>query len=431
MGVLAARGPVLSSGSPGRPGGAVRYPRPVRATAGPLGVVVLDHTAQLGGAELALVRLLDALPPDAVHVHVVLLADGPLVSLLRRHGHSVEVLPLDPGVVAASRSSSVRTAAAQALRTAPAVARLAWLLRRLRPDVLHTTSLKADLIGLAAARLASVPVVWHVHDRISTDYLPARTVRGMRALARLGPRAVVANSTATARTLPGVRDLAVVWPGLAPDQVLGDLGGRRPADPPVVGLLGRVSPTKGQLELVRAASVVLRARPTVRFRLVGAPLFEEQEYASLVEREVTRLGLDGQVTLEGFAADPTQVLDELSVLVHASPVPEPFGQVVVEGMARGVPVVATRAGGIPEILEPDGAGAHALGVLVEPGDVTDLAAGILTALDAGPSAERVERAWASAERRFSAAATAGGVLEVWGRVAADQSGPPAERRSAP
>ena len=198
-----------------------------------------------------------------------------------------------------------------------------------------------------------------------------------------------------------------------------------------MGLLGRVSPTKGQLELVRAASVVLRERPDVRFRLVGAPLFGEEAYASLVEREVTRLGLDRQVTVEGFAVDPTRVLDELSVLVHASPVPEPFGQVVVEGMARGVPVVATRAGGIPEILEPDGAGDAALGFLVEPGDVTDLAAGILMALDAGPSAERVELAWASAGERFSAAATAVGVLEVWSRVAADRSDRPAERRPAP
>ena len=80
-----------------------------------------------------------------------------------------------------------------------------------------------------------------------------------------------------------------------------------------------------------------------------------EEYASLVEREVTRLGLNRQVTLEGFVGRPDRgSLDELSVLVHASPVPEPFGQVVVEGMARGVPVVATRAGGIPEILEPTG-----------------------------------------------------------------------------
>jgi glycosyltransferase involved in cell wall biosynthesis len=394
--------------------------------------VVLDHTAQLGGAELALVRLLDALSGDAVDVHVVLLADGPLVSLLQEHGHSVEVLPLDPDVVSASRSSSSQTAAVQALRTAPAVSRLVGRLRRLQPDLLHTTSLKADLIGLAAGRLAAVPVVWHVHDRMHPDYLPARTVRAMRALARRGPRAVIANSTATADTLPGVRNLSVVWPGLAPNQVLGDLDRRRPPNPPVVGLVGRVSPTKGQLELVRAASLVLRERPTVRFRLVGAPLFGEREYASLVEREVIRLGLSRQVTIEGFSVDPTRVLDELSVLVHASPVPEPFGQVVVEGMARGVPVVATRAGGIPEILEPDGPGEDAvLGVLVEPGDVTDLAAGIIMALDAGLSAKRVELAWASARQRFSAAATADGVLEVWSRVAGGGAARPSDRRSAP
>ena len=382
-----------------------------------LRVVVLDHTAQLGGAELALSRLLDALPPDAVHVHVLLLADGPLVALLREKGHTVEVLHLHPGASSVTRYATSRDAAASVRYFLPVLGRLVRRLRQLRPDLVHTTSLKADVIGLVAARLAGVPVVWHVHDRIEPDYLPARTVRMVRSLARHGPRAVIANSSATAASLPGVRDLSVVWPGLGPDQVLDDLSRRQPPDPPVVGLLGRVSPTKGQLELVRAASLVVRERPSVRFRLVGSPLFGEVAYAALVEREVSRLGLDGQVTLEGFTTDPSAVLDVLSVLVHASPVPEPFGQVVVEGMGRGVPVVATRAGGVPELLEPDGSRTiDALGILVEPGDVTDLAAGVLRALDEGSSTDRVERAWRFAGERCSVTATATGVLEVWRRA---------------
>ncbi|TGJ94393.1 glycosyltransferase family 1 protein, partial [Actinotalea fermentans ATCC 43279 = JCM 9966 = DSM 3133] len=72
--------------------------------------------------------------------------------------------------------------------------------------------------------------------------------------------------------------------------------------------------------------------------------------------------------------------DGCDVCVHASPVPEPFGQVVVEAMVREVPVVATRAGGVVEILAGTSGDPAPLGELVEPGDVESLARGISAVL---------------------------------------------------
>ncbi|WP_427383658.1 hypothetical protein [Janibacter sp. G56] len=124
----------------------------------PLRVAILDHTGELGGAELALVRLLDALAPRAdVEAHVILFADGPLVSRLRDGGHSVEVLPLRADVARAERHAvggSARAVAAAAAGATPFVRRLAARLRALDVDVVHTTSLKADLLGVPAARFA-------------------------------------------------------------------------------------------------------------------------------------------------------------------------------------------------------------------------------------------------------------------------------------
>jgi glycosyltransferase involved in cell wall biosynthesis len=115
--------------------------------------------------------------------------------------------------------------------------------------------------------------------------------------------------------------------------------------------------------------------------------------------------------------------------VHASPVPEPFGQVVVEAMVRGVPVVATAAGGVPEILDPDGAVTDVpapgtvhesdLGLLVAPGDVAGLAAAVVAVLDDPVAAgRRADRAHLSATTRFSVASTAGTLSDVWERVTA-------------
>jgi glycosyltransferase involved in cell wall biosynthesis len=391
----------------------------VTPPAGPVRVVVLDHTAQLGGAELALLRTCEALDPARVEVTVVLFADGPLAGRLRDAGVAVRVLPLDPRIAATDRAAAGRSAAGaarSAAATLPFVARLARLLRSLRPDVVHTTSLKADLIGLPAAALARTPLVWHVHDRIADDYLPAPVARVLRAVARRGPRHVVVNSRATARTLlPLPRGWTLAYPGLAPEQVAADPAARPVPAAPVIGLVGRVSPTKGQREFVEAAALLAERFPAARFRVVGAALFAEASYADELRALVAARGLADRVELTGFVADPVAAIDGLSVLVHASPVPEPFGQVVVEGMARGVPVVATSGGGVDEIATAADGTPRCL--LVPPRDVPALAAAIAQVLDRPEeAAARADRAWKDVQSEFAIATTAHTLTEVWLRT---------------
>ncbi|MET0435656.1 MAG: glycosyltransferase, partial [Cellulomonas sp.] len=388
-------------------------------------VVVLDHTAQLGGAELALLRTVRALDPAAVEVTVVLFADGPLAGRLRDAGVAVRVLPLDPRIAQTDRAAAGRSAlgaARSAAATLPFVARLARLLRDLQPDVVHTTSLKADVLGLPAARLARRPLVWHVHDRIAEDYLPAPVARVLRVLARRGPRHVVVNSHATARTLlPLPRGWTLAYPGLAPEQVAADPAARPAPAAPVVGLVGRISPTKGQREFVAAAALLAERFPDARFRVVGAALFEEQAYEGELRAQVAALGLTDRVELTGWVADPVGEIDRLSVLVHASPVPEPFGQVVVEGMARGVPVIATAGGGVDEIAVAADGTPRCL--VVPPRDVPALAEAVARVLDRPEeAAARADRAWKDVQADYAVARTAERLTAVWRRVASPARG---------
>ncbi len=381
-------------------------------------VVILDHTGALGGAELALVRLLGALDPE-IETRTILMSAGPLVDELRSHGHIVDVVPAGSwtGATRHELGGSRLSAAFSALAVLPYSFRLARTLRRMKPDLLCTASLKADLIGVVSARLAGVPLVWHVHDRIADDYLPKPLVGAVRRLARWIPAAVVANSLATAATLPGARNLAVVAPGFAPEQVRH--GQREPGDDghPVVGLIGRISPTKGQMEFVRAAAIVRQAHPGATFRIVGEVAFAEAEYEAAVRAKVEELGLTDAVRFTGRVDTPDAELDAMALCVHASPVPEPFGQVIVEAMIRRVPVIATRAGGATEILEPV-TGEEPLGRLVEPGDHEDLARAIIDLLDDPVgAAARAERAWESATVRFPIERSARQVTAVWSSVA--------------
>lgn len=404
-------------------------PRPVR-------VAVLDHTAEPGGAELALVRVLERLDPHRVTPVVVLFAEGPLADRVRALGHEVVVVPLAGDVLATDRTAGSTSLLhpGRIAASASFLRRLVAALRRLDVDVVHTTSLKADLAGALAAPLARRPLVWHIHDRLAADYLPARTARLLQTLARRVPYAVVANSAATAATLPGARRLIVVHPGLAPEQVAPAPRTRQPDGPPVVVMVGRISPTKGQLVLVRAARRVADACPAVRFRIVGAPAFGAEAYAATVRDEVRTLSLEGCVELVGFTPDPRAELDRASVAVHAATVPEPFGQVVTEAMAAGVSVVATRGGGVDEIVRteaagtaatPDTAGATgtaeqpgATGLLVPPEDPEALAAAVLDVLgDPEAALARAVRAHADVTHRFLAAASAEALTRVWEQAA--------------
>lgn len=101
-----------------------------------------------------------------------------------------------------------------------------------------------------------------------------------------------------------------------------------------------------------------------RAAISGSAMFGEEAYESELHALVTELGLDNAVTFTGFVDDVPVELARMDVLVHGSRVAEPFGQVIVEGMAAGLPVIATDAGGPREIIT-DGVD----GLLVAPDSV--------------------------------------------------------------
>jgi glycosyltransferase involved in cell wall biosynthesis len=362
-------------------------------------VVYLDHVARLSGGEIALLRLLPHL--DGVEAHVILGEDGPLATRLQQAGVSVEVLPLAPA------ARDLRRGAARAggvpLRTAWETARytlkLARRLRRISPDLVHTNSLKSGVYGAFAARLARVPVVWHLRDRIAEDYLPRSATRVLRRLVPRLSAGVVANSQATLDTLGATGSLPV-W--AIPDCVeTPPLRPRSQDGPLTFGMLGRIAPWKGQDLFLRAFAAAFPSGEE-RAAIIGTAMFGEEDHERELVALARELGLDGRVEFRGFREDIWRELGSLDVLVHASLIPEPFGQVVVEGMAAGLPVLAPSAGGPAELIEDDSTGA-----LFPSGDAAALAAA-MRALAADPARRRrLGEAAREAAAAYSPAALAG------------------------
>lgn len=333
-------------------------------------VLFLDHTAMLSGGEIALLRLVRELDRQKVSPVVVLGADGPLVDALRPIAET-HILPLSAGV-AATRKGTLGIKSLLRFREVWSVffyiLRLVIFIRRNNIDLVHTNSLKSDIIGGAAGRLAMRPVLWHVRDRIDTDYLPKRVVSLFRMLCRIVPRYVVANSFATLRTLRlpegalrGSRPTSslkkrstAVHDGTHVDKI--GLQQDRRSGPIRIGLVGRICSWKGQHIFLRAAASVHKQYPYAEFVIIGSALFDEQKYEQELHQLTNELAINSVVHFAGFRTDVQAAIAELDVLVHASTIGEPFGQVIIEGMAAGKPVVATNGGGVPEIVQDDDTG---------------------------------------------------------------------------
>jgi len=313
-------------------------------------VLYLDHVARLSGGEIALLRLLPHL--GQTNAHVILGEDGPLAERLTQQGISVEVLPISPSARDLRKDTlgARGTAPAALFHTLAYTLRLALRMRRLKPDVVHTNSLKSGVYGAIAARLAGVPVVWHLRDRIAEDYLPRPAVLLVRMLIRRLADGVIANSPATLETVAPSRHNRV-------RRVIGDsielspLTAAGDGSPGAVfGMLGRIAPWKGQDLFLRAFAA---AFPTGEERavLVGTPMFGEEDFEQELKRLADELGLGARVEFRGFRENIWRELAGFDIFVHASIIPEPFGQVVLEGMAAGLAVIAPDEGGPASVVE--------------------------------------------------------------------------------
>ena len=392
----------------------------------PLRVVVVGHTAQLSGGELAISRLIASIT-NAVDVHVVLAEYGPLVDVLERAGATVEILPMDKRA-RDLRRDRVRLGGVplrSALATATYTVKLARRLRRLQPDLVHTNTLKAALYGGVAARTAGVPCLWHVRDRIAEDYLPRSAVTLIRVAARLLPTEIVVNSRTTLATLhlQDHRESRVVYDGVATEVPIPvELIDRdsecihTPRDRFRVAMVGRLSPWKGQDVFLRAFAEAFGGGSEEAV-LVGSAMFGEEEYEEALVDLVAELDIGDRVEFRGFRTDMRTELDRVDAMIHASVIPEPFGQVVVEGMAARLAVVAADAGGPAEIIthEVDG-------LLYPPGDVAALAALLRRLADDPTLRFRLGDQAVRTAEKYGPTNVAPQLLEIYQRIGRQQVG---------
>jgi glycosyltransferase involved in cell wall biosynthesis len=293
--------------------------------------------------------------------------------------------------------------------------RLANLARRERYGIIHTHTPRAAMIGRLAAALARVPLVHHVHSPTTNDSTRVRQDRWNARIERLSLNGVSA-VIAVSQSLAGwARDQGIpperinVVPNGVPTR--GALAERdEPGDAWTLGTVALFRPRKGLEVLLEAITMLRRGGANVRLRAVGE--FETAEYQAKIHALINDLALGDAIDWIGFTQDVPRELAKMDLFVLPSLFGEGLPMVVLEAMAAGVPVVASRVEGVPEAIR-DGSE----GLLAHANDPTDLARAISRFVRGGVSWTQIRRdAHVRQAERFSDRSMARGVAEVYREV---------------
>ena len=293
--------------------------------------------------------------------------------------------------------------------------KVASLVRRHKYQVLHSHTPRAAMIGRVAAALTGVPLVHHVHSPTAVDSTRRwrnrlNTTVERLSLARVAGVIAVSSSLGDYARRQGIDpQLIHVVPNGVPVQ--GPLAERAaPQGTWTVATVALFRPRKGLEVLLEALSLARSEGLPVRVRAVGG--FETPEYEAQIRREVERLRVGDHIDWTGFTRDVTGELARCDLFVLPSLFGEGLPMVVLESMAAGVPVIATRVEGIPEAIR-DGLD----GLIAAPGDPRELATAITRYVRGEVDWQAIR---ASAHRRqaekFSDRSMAEGVAGVYRRV---------------
>jgi glycosyltransferase involved in cell wall biosynthesis len=378
----------------------------------------------VGGSFFSLLYLVEGLERSRYEPVVVFAKENPVMERFRAAGARVHIRPIAPPVVLRGALGRLISKAANfLLGFVVEPLRLATFMRRERISLVHlNNSITRNHAWAMAALMARRPCITHERG-INPEYSRRSLWLGRRMDAVICISAAVHDNFA-ARGVSGL-PLTTIHNGLDPhamrvtrirEAICRELGiepGRR-----IVGILGNIKYWKGQEVVVRAMHRVHQHFPDVVCLLVGDSSVFDSEYRRQVDAAIAQLSLKDTVLITGYRVNVADYVAAMEVLIHASIEPEPFGRVLLEGMALKKPLVASRDGGVMEIVQ-DGV----TGLLFTPGDSEDLARRLSELLNDSPRAAAMgEAGLRRLVERFGARRNAVLTQQLYARVLGSQQG---------
>lgn len=320
-------------------------------------IAFYNHTGKVSGAERLLLTAVTRLDSADFERMMVCPGDGPLAGLAAEAGMTVHTV--------ADLEARFTWRLDAFLRYGKSFVAVISDFRRkiieLNPDLIHANSIRAGLVATAATVGLKMKVVWHLHDLLPLHPLSS----AIRTVAALSQRSrMIAVSQAVRKNFCGgltsLKNRTTVilnaidlnsFSATAENREAVRSGLSLAHDDFAIGIVGQLTPRKGQMELLEAFATLSRKAPRAVLVIAGAAIFNRDfEYEQLLRSTVERLGVSDRVKMLGARKDVPEIMRALDLLVVNSR-REPFGLVACEAMACGTPVLATACDGLPEILD--------------------------------------------------------------------------------
>jgi glycosyltransferase involved in cell wall biosynthesis len=395
-------------------------------------IVFINPVGVIGGAERALLTIMDALFKQQPDIKIYLIAgtDGPMIVQAKKLGVEVKVLKLpeefnqlgDSALKSNSKFIAGMKLLFQLFLLSPSLWRYLQEFRQtielINPNIIHTNGIKANLIT-SLAEIKNVPIIWHIQDFYGARPLVAKLLRwaSKKATSAIAISQAVAEDIK--KTLPGL-PVEVIYSAI-------DINYFSPTNLPAinsttnspikVGLVATFARWKGHNIFIEAASEIIKTDPhlNVNFCIVGGAIYKtrgSQFSEDELKEKAAHLNIADKVEFLGFQQNIAQAYRNLDIVVHASTQPEPFGLAIVEAMACGKPVIVSQAGGAAELFTNN---FDAVGV--PPGEPKALAAAILDLLKHPEKRQFIsEKARETVTQRFNHQRLGKQILEVYQKL---------------
>lgn len=322
-------------------------------------ILFYNHTGKVSGAERILLLALKKLNRNRFEPLVVCPASGTLAVEVGKLGISCKSLEQ----LEARFTLRIDFLLKYLFSFYQTIKQLRGEILEANPNLIHANSVRAGLVASMASIGTEIPVFWHLHDEMPGHPLST----AIRLFVALSSRthlistckAVADSFRGTILRLFGKRiPLRIVENAIELEKFTSDPANRERIreelklsdDEFVVGIVGLITPRKGQLGLIRAFAQLQKQIPQSTLLIVGAPMFNKDHlYLEELEKSVKKFGIDERVRFLGLRNDVAAIMQSLDVLVVNSK-SEALVIVAIEAMASGTPVIATTVGGIKEMI---------------------------------------------------------------------------------
>ena len=236
------------------------------------------------------------------------------------------------------------------------VFRLAGFIKKEKFDLIHSNDIHSAQYSVLAARLAGVPSILHIRNTELASWLGWKN----SLIFKIAIKTIAISREVKESLLEiGVAadKIQIIHNAVDLDEFNPDILGKPYRDEIgvadgelLIGVVGRIAPHKGQGIFIRAIPDILNSFPNAKFTIIGEGSTQSGDFIIHLQQMIAELKLEAKVCFSGFKANVAQIMKALDVLVVPS-LNEAFGRVVIEAMAVKTPVVASRVGGIPDIVE--------------------------------------------------------------------------------